>query len=116
MIILSNEFTEVYDPYEAESVTWPVDLLSACNQGKGGGRPPPAPIFVFAPPTPAPVAPVQREAPKPLPVVKATTPEQKKRRRQANLGRQASVLTSGQGVTDPLGGEGITRPAAGRLG
>jgi len=44
MIILSNEFTEVYDPYEAESVTWPINLLKACNQGKGGGgSPPPAP-------------------------------------------------------------------------
>ena len=86
--------------------------------GFGGGAPAqPAPVFVFAPPTtPPPQPPAQREAPKPLPVVKATTPEQKKRRRQANLGRQASVLTSGQGVTDPLGGEGITRPAAGRLG
>ena len=87
--------------------------------GFGGCRPspPPAPIIVFQPPpTPPPQAPVQREAPKPLPVVKATTGEQKKRRRQANLGRQASVLTSGQGVTDPLGAEGLTRPTAGRLG
>lgn len=79
--------------------------------------PPPAPIFVFQPPpTPAPQAPVQREAPKPLPVVQATTAEQKKRRVQANRGRQASVLTGGQGVTNPLGAEGITRPTAGRLG
>ena len=45
MIILSNEFIEVYDPYEAESVTWPINLLKACDQGKrsGGGSPPPPP-------------------------------------------------------------------------
>ena len=87
--------------------------------GFGGGSPsPPAPIVVFQPPppTPPPAAPVQREAPKPLPVVQATTAEQKKRRVQADKGRQASVLTGGQGVTNPLGGEGITRPFAGRLG
>ena len=82
----------------------------------GGSPPPPAPIIVFQPPpTPPPQAPVQREAPKPLPVVEAST-EQKRRRTQANKGRQASVLTSGQGVTNPLGAEGIARPTAGRLG
>jgi len=42
MIILSNEFTEVYDPYEAESVTWPVNLLKACDQGKRRRSGPPA--------------------------------------------------------------------------
>ena len=83
----------------------------------GGSPPPPAPIIVFQPPpTPPPAAPVTREAPKPLPVVQATTAAQKQRRIQANKGRQASVLTSGQGVTNPLGAEGITRPTAGRLG
>ena len=38
MIILSKEFTKVYDPYVAESVTWPVNLLKVCNQKKGRGR------------------------------------------------------------------------------
>ena len=43
------EIIKIYDPYEPELVEWPVKILNACHQGKGGGSPP-------APP-PAPAAP-----------------------------------------------------------
>ena len=43
------DLIKIYDPYEPELVDWPVKILKACHQGKGGGSPP-------APP-PAPAAP-----------------------------------------------------------
>lgn len=34
---------KTYDPYEPELVEWPVKIIKACHQGKGGGSPPPPP-------------------------------------------------------------------------
>ena len=43
------ETKKIYDPYEPELVEWPVKILKACDQGKGGGSPPAPPP---APPRP----------------------------------------------------------------
>ena len=45
------ETKKIYDPYEPELVEWPVKILKACDQGKGGGSPPAPPP---APPAPDP--------------------------------------------------------------
>ena len=49
---------KVYDPYEPELVDWPVKILKACHQGKGGGSPPAPPP---APAAPDPVAVAQAQ-------------------------------------------------------
>ena len=46
------EIIKIYDPYEPELVEWPVKILKACNQGKGGSYSAPAPPP--APPAPDP--------------------------------------------------------------
>ncbi len=45
------EIIKVYDPFEPELVEWPVKILKACHQGKGGGSPP-APPPAPTPPDP----------------------------------------------------------------
>jgi len=47
------DLIKIYDPYEPELVEWPVKILKACHQGKGGGSPPAPPP---APAAPDPVA------------------------------------------------------------
>ena len=42
---------KIFDPYEPDLVEWPVNILKACHQGKGGGIPPAPPP---APPAPDP--------------------------------------------------------------
>ena len=49
---------KVYDPYAPELVEWPVKILKACHQGKGGGSPPAPPP---APAAPDPVAVAQAQ-------------------------------------------------------
>ena len=44
------DIIKIYDPYEPELVEWPVKILKACHQGKGGSPPSPPP----APPQPDP--------------------------------------------------------------
>ena len=45
------ETKKIFDPYEPDLVEWPVNILKACHQGKGGGSPPAPPP---APPAPDP--------------------------------------------------------------
>jgi len=49
------EIIKTYDPYEPELVEWPVKIIKACHQGKGGGSPP-APPPAPTPPDPYAVA------------------------------------------------------------
>jgi len=49
---------KIYDPYAPELVEWPVKILNACHQGKGGGSPPAPPP---APAAPDPVAVAQAQ-------------------------------------------------------
>jgi len=51
------DIIKIYDPYEPELVDWPVKILRACHQGKGGGAPSPPP----APAQPDPVLTAQAQ-------------------------------------------------------
>jgi len=51
------DIIKIYDPFEPELVEWPVKILKACHQGKGGGSPSPPP----APAQPDPVLTAQAQ-------------------------------------------------------
>jgi len=86
--------------------------------GFGGGksRSAPAPIVIQLPPQQV----VTRET-VPAPTAQPTQPgvsqqAKKKKKGGSATGRAATILTSGTGVTSPLGAEQISRPGVTKLG